>query len=83
MDVNYMHPEINDFRGLLVFDPEPKDMYQCHPYHVLEIYKPPVNEPMGSYQIQHLNLGMSNDFMAVCNGHEHSQKHLIILLSGQ
>ena len=40
MDVNY---------------PEPKDMYRCHPYHFLEIYKPPVNEPIGSYQIQHLN----------------------------
>ena len=30
-------------------------MYHCHPYHVLEIHKPPVNEPTGSYQIQHLN----------------------------
>ncbi len=39
MDVNY---------------PEPKDMYRCHPHHFLEIYKPPVNEPIRSYQIQHL-----------------------------
>ena len=31
-------------------------MYRCHPYHFLEIYKPLVNEPIGSYQIQHLNL---------------------------
>ncbi len=46
----------NNFRGLLVLDPEPKDMYHCHPYHFLEIYKPPVNEPIGSYQIQHLNM---------------------------
>ncbi len=56
MDVNYMHPEIkdNNFRGLLVLDPEPKDMYRCHPYHFMEICKPPVNEPIGSYQIHHL-----------------------------
>ena len=39
-----------------MLDPEPKDMYHCHPYHVLEIYKPPVNEPIGSYQIQHLKI---------------------------
>ena len=45
----------NNFRALLVFDPEPKDMYRCHSYHFLEIYKPPVNKPIGSYQIQHLN----------------------------
>ncbi len=51
-----MHPEIkdNNFRGLLVLDPEPKDMYRCHPYHFMEICKPPVNEPIGSYQIHHL-----------------------------
>ena len=24
-------------------------MYCCHPYHFLQIYKPPVNEPIGSY----------------------------------
>ena len=57
MDVNYMgNPEFlqvqgsyrqwsencNTFRGLLVLDlPEPKDMYRCHPYHFMEIYKPP------------------------------------------
>ena len=43
MDENYMHPEI-------------KDMYHCHPHHFLEIFKTQVNEPIGSYQIQHLNL---------------------------
>ncbi len=30
------------------------DMYHCHPCHFLEIYKPLVNVPIGSYQIQHL-----------------------------
>ncbi len=35
-------------------------MYHCHPYHFMEICKPPVNEPIGSYQIHHLNLDMSN-----------------------
>ena len=45
MNENYMHPEI---------DPESKDIYRCHPYHFSEIYKPRVNEPIGSYQIQHL-----------------------------
>ncbi len=25
----------------------PKDMYHCHPYHVLEIYKPPLKSPSG------------------------------------
>ncbi len=74
MDVNYMHPEIKDqgmkvlwdyhnFRGLLVLDPEPKEMYHCHPYHFMEICKPPVNEPIGSYQIHHLKLNASfNEF---------------------
>ena len=36
-------------------NPEPKDMYRCHPYHFMEICKPPVNKPIGSYQIHHLN----------------------------
>ncbi len=49
MDVNY-----NNLRGLFVLDPETKDMYHCHPYHVLEIYKSSVNKHIGSYQIQHL-----------------------------
>ncbi len=44
----------NNFRGLLVLDPEPKDMYRCHLYHFLEIYKALVNAPIRSYQIQHL-----------------------------
>ncbi len=38
-----------------MLDPEPKDMYRCHPYHFMEICKPSVNEPIGSYQIHHLN----------------------------
>ncbi len=42
-------------RVLLLLDPEPKDMYRCLPYHFMEICKPPVNEPIGSYQIHHLN----------------------------
>ena len=42
-------------RGLLVLDPEPKDMHRCHPYYFMKICKPPVNEPIGSYQIHHLN----------------------------
>ncbi len=54
MNVNYMHPEI------LVLDPEPKDMYRGHPYHFMEICKPPVNEPIGSYQIHHLNYKLLN-----------------------
>ena len=29
-------------------------MYRCHPYHFMEICKPPINEPIGSYQIHHL-----------------------------
>ncbi len=29
-------------------------MYRCHPYHFMEICKPPVNEPIRSYQIPHL-----------------------------
>ncbi len=45
----------HNFRGLLVLDPEPKDTYCCHPYHFMEICKPPVNESIGSYQIHHLN----------------------------
>ncbi len=59
MDVNYMHPEIKD-QGMkvLVLDPEPKDMYRCHPYHFMEICKPPVHEPIGSYQIHHLKSGL-------------------------
>ncbi len=28
--------------------------YHCHPHHFLEIFKTQVNEPIGSYQIQHL-----------------------------
>ncbi len=40
---------------MLVLDPEPKDMYCCHPYHFMEICKPPVNKPIRSYQIHHLN----------------------------
>ena len=32
-----------------------KDMYYCHAHHFLEIYGTQVNEPIGSYQIQHLN----------------------------
>ncbi len=36
------------------------DMFHCHPYHFLEIYKPPVNEPIGSYQIQHLMHSVHN-----------------------
>ncbi len=62
MDVNDMHPEIKDqgmkvlwdSRGLLVLDLESKDMYRCHPYHFMEICKPQVNKPIGSYQIHHL-----------------------------
>ncbi len=46
----------NNFRELSVLDPESKDMYHCHPHHFLEIFKIQVNEPIGSYQIQHLNL---------------------------
>ncbi len=30
------------------------ELYRCHPYHFMEICKPPVNEPIGSYQIHHL-----------------------------
>ena len=44
----------HNFSGLLVHDPEPKDMYHCHPYHFTEICKPLVNEPIGSYQIHDL-----------------------------
>ncbi len=44
----------NNFRELSVLDPESKDMYHCHPHHFLEIFKNQVNEPIGSYQIQHL-----------------------------
>ena len=59
MDVNYM------------LDPEPKDMHRCHQHHFMEICKPPVNEPIGSYQIQHLksqegvvgNLSQLNRFL--------------------
>ncbi len=40
--------------GILVLDSEPKDMYRRYPYIFLEIYKPTVKEPIGSYQIQHL-----------------------------
>ncbi len=29
-------------------------MYRCLPYHFSVIYKPPVYEPIGSYQIKHL-----------------------------
>ncbi len=29
-------------------------MYRCHPYHFMKICNPPVNEPIGSYQIHHL-----------------------------
>ena len=29
-------------------------IYHCHPHHFLEIFKTRVNEPTGSYQIQHL-----------------------------
>ncbi len=47
-----------------MLDPEPKNMYHCHPYHVLKIYKPPVNEPIGSYQIQHLNMSRLVHFRA-------------------
>ncbi len=50
---------MNNFRGISVLDPEPKDMYHCHPYHFSDIYKPPVNEPIGSYQIQHLKIAQS------------------------
>ncbi len=46
----------NNVRGLLVLDPEPKDMYRCHPYRFTEICKPPVNKPIRSYQIHHLKL---------------------------
>ncbi len=46
----------NNFRELSVLHPESKDMCHCHPHHFLEIFKTPVNEPIGSYQIQHLNL---------------------------
>ncbi len=38
----------------LVIDPETKDLYHCYPYHFSKIYKPPVNAPIQSYQIQHL-----------------------------
>ncbi len=44
----------NNFREPSVLDPESKDMYHCHPHHFLEIFKTQVNEPIGSYQIQHL-----------------------------
>ena len=30
------------------------DMYRCHAYHFFLIYKPSVNKPIGSYQIEHL-----------------------------
>ncbi len=33
-------------------------MYRCLPYHFSEIYKPPVKEPIRSYQIQHLKLSL-------------------------
>ncbi len=36
-----------------------KYMYRCHTYHFMEICKPPVNKPIGSYQLHHLNHGMS------------------------
>ncbi len=52
---------LHNFGGLLVLDPESKDMYHCHSYHFSEMYKPPVNEPIGSYQIQHLKLFLSHD----------------------
>ncbi len=39
---------------------EPKDMFRCHPYHFMEICKPPVNEPIRSYQIHHLKQAKLN-----------------------
>ncbi len=30
-------------------------MHYCHPHHFLEIFETQVNEPIGSYQMQHLN----------------------------
>ncbi len=39
-----------------MLDPESKDMYHCLPHHFLEISETQVNEPIGSYQIQHLNI---------------------------
>ncbi len=44
---------------------EPKDMYRCHPYHFMEICKPPVNEPIGSYQIHHLK-ALSHNLNSYC-----------------
>ena len=39
---------------LSVLDPEPKDMHHCHLYHFSKICIMLVNQPIGSYQIQHL-----------------------------
>ena len=47
---------------------EPKDMYRCHPYHFMEICNPPVNEPIGSYQIHHLKY--FNTFFALNHKHD-------------
>ncbi len=47
-----------------MLDPESKDMYHCHPHHFLEIFKIQVNEPIRSYQIQHLkHLNLSKKFL--------------------
>ncbi len=57
-----MCPEFQD-QALKVL--EPKDMYHCYPYHFSEIYKPPVYEPIGSYQTQHLNANANADVEGV------------------
>ncbi len=41
----------NNFRGLLVLDLEPKDMYRCHPYHFMEICIPSVYRYADYHQV--------------------------------
>ncbi len=48
----------------------PKDMYYCHPHHFLEIFETQVNEPIGSYQIQHLKDNFSRTNLTIVRAAE-------------
>ncbi len=51
----------NIFRGLLVLDPESRDVSNCHPYQFLEICIPLCNDLIGLIQKGHLNILLLSD----------------------
>ena len=53
MDVNYMHTEIKD-QGMNLRTCTVVIHTILWKYHFMEICKPPVKKPIGSYQIHHL-----------------------------